>query len=259
MPFPANGDNLVLGRGSLLLDRLASGVPTGLRFMGTAEAVARSMEDEKLEFRSSTQAGRPVIREVTQERTIEVLATLNEYQFENLALSFMGDLVDVAQSSATGSTVEFDSVQPGRYYDVGRRAISAVTVEDDTTPTPVVFDVNDDYTVDAARGLIYIVPGGAITAGTNIVVEFNAAAGNIRRIRGGTRTSIEARLQFISDNASGPNWRYEAWRVSITPEGELGFVTDEFGNFQIRMKVLDDSANHPDEPLDLLEQFTADA
>lgn len=256
MPFPANGDNLVLGRGSLLLDRLEGGLPTGLRFMGTAEAVARSLEDEKIEFRSSTQAGRPVIKEVTQERTIEVLATLNEYQFENLALSFMGDLVTVAQAGATGATIVFEGVKQGRYYDVGQRALSAVSVTDNGS-TPVTYDLTDDYTVDAARGLIYIVPGGDIADDSEIEITFTSAAGSIRRIRGGTRTSIEARLQFISDNASGPNWRYEAWRVSITPEGELGFVTDEFGNFQLRMKVLDDSINHPNEPLDLLEQFTA--
>lgn len=253
--LPANGDNLLLGRGSVLLDRFNNGVATGLRFLGNAEAVSRSMEDDTLEFRSSTQALRPIIKEVTRERTIEYLLTLNEYQMENLALALMGDLVASSLTAATDAEIEFAAVKQGHYYDLGRRSVTAVAVEDDTTPTPVDFDVTDDYTVDAARGLLYIVPGGAITDGTNLVVTFNAAAGALQQLRGGIRTSIEGRFQFWSDNASGPNYRVEAHKVSITPEGELGLITDEFGNFQLRLKVLDDSANHPDAPLDTIEIF----
>lgn len=255
MPFPANGDNLLLGRGSVLLDRFSNGAATGLRFLGNAEAVARSMEDDTLEFRSSTQAARPILKEVTRERTIEYLITLNEYQMENLALSLMGDLVSSSLTAATASEVEFLAVQQGRWYDLGRRSVSAVVVEDDTPVTPVVFDVTDDYTVDAARGLVYIVPGGGIANGENLTITFNAAAGALKQLRGGIRTTIEGRFQFLSDNASGPNYRVEAHRVSVTPEGELGLITDEFGNFQLRLKVLDDSANHPDAPLDVIEIF----
>lgn len=257
--LPANGDNLLLGRGSVLLDRFSNGASTGLRFLGNAEAVSRSMEDDTLEFRSSTQSLRPIIKEVTRERTIEYLITLNEYQMENLALSLMGDLVNSTLIAATASEATFDAVKQGHYYDLGRLTVSAVVVEDDTTPTAVVFGVTDDYTVDAARGLIYIVPGGAITDGTNLVITFNAAAGALQQLRGGIRTSIEGLFQFWSDNASGPNYKVEAHKVSITPEGELGLITDEFGSFQIRLKVLDDSANHPDAPLDTIEIFTATA
>lgn len=252
--LPANGDNLLLGRGSVLLDRFNNGAATGLRFVGNAEAVARSMEDDTLEFRSSTQAARPILKEVTRERTIEYLITLNEYQMENLALSLMGDLVSSSLTAGTGVEAAFAAAQPGRWYDLGRRNVSSVVVTDDQV-TPNTFDLNDDYTVDAARGLIYIVPGGAITAGTNLEVTFNAAAGVLKQLRGGVRTTIEGRFQFWSDNASGPNYRVEAHKVSITPEGELGLITDEFGNFQLRLKVLDDSANHPDAPLDVVEIF----
>lgn len=254
--LPANGDNLLLGRGSVLLDRFSNGAATGLRFLGNAEAVARSMEDDTLTFRSSTQAARPILKEVTRERTIEYLITLNEYQMENLALSLMGDLVASSLTAGTDLTVEHLAVKQGHWYDLGRRSVTNVVVEDDTPVTPVVFDVTDDYTVDAARGLVYIVPGGGIADGENLTITFDAAAGALQQLRGGVRTTIEGHFQFWSDNASGPNYRVEAHKVSITPEGELGLITDEFGNFQLRLKVLDDSANHPDAPLDTIEIFT---
>ncbi|MBP2638790.1 MAG: hypothetical protein H6Q72_4697, partial [Firmicutes bacterium] len=41
----------------------------------------------------------------------------------------------------------------------------------------------------------------------------------------------------------------EFWHVSITPNGDIGMIADDFATFGIDFECLDDSENHPDDPM----------
>lgn len=114
----------------------------------------------------------------------------------------------------------------------------------DLTAGTVVRTVADDYTIeDAARGLIGIVEGGAIDADAPILVSYTyASRAATRKIEGGTLNTQEATIMFAADNAAGPNWDATFFRVSLTPEGPLGLISQEFGTWALTAKLLDDSA-----------------
>lgn len=252
--FAADGDNLVLGRGALLIDRFdANGASTGLRFVGNVSDLRLSTTDELREKYSSVSAGSPLLKRTIARRTIEFIAVCDEFTVENLAIVTMAEQVANNQASATTQVVPINDVLQGRWYDVGRKNLTTPVFRH-SSDTPI-YVANTDYIVDAANGFVYIVPGGGIADGTDI--EFSGGWGvtTITRLRGGKASTVNGRMVFQSDNASGPNYRLEAWRVSITPDGETGLISDDFGNFTIRIAVESDGVNHPNEPNYVLDVY----
>lgn len=245
--FEGSGDNLVLGRGALLLDRFdANGASTGLRFIGNVSDLRLSTSDELREKYSSVSRGSPLLKRTIARRTIEFVAVCDEFALDNLALIAMAEKVTANQTIGAAQQVAMNDVLQGRWYDVGRRNLTTPVIRG-VADTPV-YTAGTDYLLDAENGLVYIIPGGGIADGTDIEFFGGWAATTITRLRGGKESTIRARMLFQSDNASGPNYRVEAWRVSITPDGEMGFISDDFGNFTLRLAVEADTAGHPNEP-----------
>jgi hypothetical protein len=137
-------------------------------------------------------------------------------------------------------------VNPGRWYSIaGKYSVSNVVVK----VAAATKTLNTDYKLDDTNGLIYVMPSpGTIVALDDLAVTYDQAAKTIKQVSGGTESQINAYLMFQSDNANGPNYRLEAWNVSITPDGDLGFISDEFGTFNLRMAVQNDAANNPNFP-----------
>lgn len=236
-----------------MLDRYVNGVKTnGLRFVGNVTELRLTTTDEIREKFSSSEASSPLLKRVVSRRTVEFTAVMDEFTMENLSLAMMGTAPASAAQSVTAVTdMSIQAVQQGMYYDLGSRNIAAVVVT--TDPAGTTYVLNTDYTVDLVTGLLYIVPGGGIADDEDILVDFTrATATTITTIEGGASSLVEAYLHFESDNATGPNYRVKAERVSITPDGDLGFISDDFGNFTIKMAVQKTAT----EPLYLLEQVS---
>jgi hypothetical protein len=242
--FGANGGNLLLGRGALMLDRLTSaGVKTGLRFVGNVQSLALTTTDETIEKFSSVERGAPLLKRVTNKRTIEIVAGLDEFDVDNLALGMMGSVPSsAAQSALTAQTTTLVDVQLGRWYSIASKYNLSNVVVKVAAATKAL---GTDYKLDVENGLIYVVPTGTIVALDDLAITYDQAAKTIKQISGGSEAAINAYLMFQSDNASGPNYRLEAWSVSITPDGDLGFISDDFGTFNLRMAVQNDAANNP--------------
>lgn len=257
MPETANGANLLLGKGKVYFDRFTSaGVATGERFLGNCEKVEITTTDELREKHSSAEAASPLLKSVNVRRTTELSIQLGEFTKENVALALMGEVSALAQTAGGPvSAQEIEGVQQGCYYPVGKRKIKSVTVTGPSgTPT---YDVDDDYTVDAVSGRIYIVEGGAITSGSDIEVTYSYDADSSPYVKGGVTNVIEGMLRFIGDPAAGPALEVEIWKVSITPDGAIALISDDFADFPLKGKVLADSVNHPDEPYYRVIQVSA--
>jgi hypothetical protein len=236
-----------------MLDRYVNGVKTnGLRFVGNVTELRLTTTDELREKYSSSEASSPLLKRVVSRRTVEFTAVLDEFTMENLSLAMMGTAPSSAVQANTAVTDDdLGEVQQGRYYDLGNRNIASFVLEE--TGTSDAFTVGDDYTVDLVTGLLYIVPGGGIADGTEVQATYTRATETtITTIEGGAASTIEAYLHFESDNATGPNYRLKSERVSITPDGDLGFISDDFGNFTIRLAA----QKTPNAPLYVLEQVS---
>lgn len=252
--FAANGDKLVLGRGAVHFDRFTgAGASTGLRLLGNVEEMTISTTDETVDKYSSVEANSPLLASVPVRRTVELVLTLSEWQAANLALALMGNEATVAQSSGTAATVTLADVKKGRAYEIGAYRVTNVVVKVGASTKTL----NTDYTLDATFGVITILASGGILDDDDVVVTYDKPAKTISKVQGGAAGAIKGALRFYSDNLSGPNYRLAVWKCSVIPEGETGFISDEFGNYQLRLKVLDDSVNHPGEGLYTLEEVPA--
>ena len=252
MPINADPTQLLLGRGKLYFDRFdANGNPTGLRFMGEADKLEINPSAQTKDYFTMSRAASTKLAQNITQQTHEVDVQLREYQPANLAIALLGDAIVLTQEQtvvAQGAEQLSAKALPGCVYQTKFRNISAVTAESGATPLVL----GTDYEVlDATLGLIHVLPGTQVLDGTKpLSVGYTAAAINgATQIQGGTDSKIEGKLVFVGDPANGPSYDAEIWRVRFQPSGALALITDDYSNIPLKGEAMDDSANHPAQPL----------
>lgn len=255
----AQGDKVLLGRGKLYFDRFTSaGVTTGLRFLGTCEKLELTTSDEIAKVYDYSRADAPLLDQALTRREVSLAITLKEFTKENLALVLMGEESAFTQTSTPVVDESLTtSVKKGRVYKTAGRRIGTVTVKKSPSTTLVL---GTDYDIaDAELGLIHIREGSVtVTDGDTILASYTPAAiaaPGINRVQAAKTSTIQGKLVFVGDPSRGVQWDLEAWKLSITPTGALGFITQaEYGAFELAATVLSDEANHPTEPYYRLTQ-----
>lgn len=256
MTFPARGQNVKLGKGSMMLAILDdNGDENGMDFTGNAQSVTISTDITNVELYSNTQkTGNLVARNRTR-IAYTIAAVLNEMTVENLKLWFLGEGVTQQQALASSQSVTLNAAALGKYYEVGARRITNVTVQDGSDPGVL----NVDYELNSEYGIIYLKPESVVLGdGHDIVVMFDKPALDIQTIRIGKASSQLARMLYLSDDANSAGVaskdRLEVWKVDVAPDGDLNLISDDYGTFTLTMPVLSDETNHPDDPYGKLER-----
>jgi len=247
MSETVNGNNILLGRGKIYFDRFdSSGARTGELFLGNCPTFEITPTSEDIKKYSSANKSADLIASDVLRTTLALRIVGDEFSKENLAMVLFGDTGTISQTGSTVTAETISGVLQGRYYALSMRQVSLVTVTG-TGGTPT-YDENDDYTVDAVTGRIYIVEGGAIADGTEIEVDFTYGTIALPTVQGMTQTSIKGYLRFIGDPARGPKYECEIWRASIRADGAIGFISDEYASFTLTGDIESDAVNHPNEP-----------
>lgn len=249
----ASAANVLLGRGQLYFDRFTSGgASQGLRFLGTCSKLAITTSDEKAKVYNYSRDDAPLLDEALTRREVSLALTLQEFSMENLALALMGDEALFTQT-ATPVTDEVvtTSVKKGRTYQVIGRRIGSVTVE--KAPSTALVLGTDYDIADAELGLIHIREGSVtVVDGDTIQVTYTPAAiasPGIGRVLGAMASRIIGKLVFVGDPAAGVAYDLEVWKLSLTPTGEVGLITEtEYGSFELNGLVLSDETGHPTYP-----------
>lgn len=243
--------NYVLGRGKVYFDRFAAGTKnkTGERFFGNVPEITYNTESEVLDHFASTSG----IRQKDDQAILEITRTLSfvadDITIENMALFFLADSSSQVQASAVGEVSTYATVVEGYYYQLGVetgnptgvRNVSNVVVEPAAGGTPYV--LTTDYTVDAALGRIYIVPGGGIIEANGIEVTYDVAAATRDQVITAGNTLIEGCLRYISDNPKGEQRDLFLPYVQLRPNGDFSLIGDEWMQlpFTGEVLVLDDN------------------
>lgn len=243
--FTPSSDNLLLGSGALYFDRFENGQKTGEIHFGNVTAFSISTSDEVKEKYQSMDKTRGLYKAVTTKRNITLKVTGDEFSPDNIALNVMGDQGVLTQTAGTVTAETVTSAsKKGRYYPLAHRNVSDVVVK--VGAATKVAGV--DYAVDAKSGRIHILPTGSIADGSTVVADYDHASLTVNTINGGTAGLIEAFIRFVGDPASGQAYECQVWAVQLTPDGELGFISDDFGNWSLTGKVLNKAGEHPDAP-----------
>lgn len=238
-----------LGRGKLYVDRWdSSGVSTGERFVGNASVYEpQAPDDEVVEIYDYAEATTPLIDKQVTRRKMAMNATLHEFSAKNVALALFGT-VSALEQSASSAVDEAPVPWQGTYMKLEFSQVSSVVITG-TGGTPTYVE-NTDYSVDAVSGRIYIfttAEGGSITDELVLEVSYDYAADASATILAGMSTTIEGLLRFIGEPKQGPTYELVVWHFSLSTEGALAMISDEYGEMSLTFEVLADTANHPTE------------
>lgn len=245
-----NSLNLTLGKGKLYFGEFASGTqtPKGERFIGNCLTIAINAEVEELDHISSTDGRKKkdfsAVTGVDRKGNI----VTDNMGLDNVGVYALGLVETVTVTSATGSTSVFTGVSPGLGYQLGvttakpegvRKVASVVVTNGLAGLSAVTYAVNTDYTVDADRGRITVVAGGAIAEASNLSVTYNVTAHTVRRVVAGG-TQKEGSLRFISANPDGPVTDYFFPWVKLGPNGDLNLISEsEWATIPLSIEVFE--------------------
>jgi hypothetical protein len=257
-----NAANLLVGAGRAFFARTdaTTGIETtGLRFLGDcSELRITPAEDEVREHYSSAEAARPLMKRVPIRRKVTFNLKLHEFSIENLALALMGDQSEYTQAN-TPIVDEILSTAPivgAHYGPTAKRAIGTITVKRGATTIP-----SGEYDlVDAEAGIIFLHNVAATFTGAtgNLTISYTPTAivtGSGRaQVAGGKSTTVEGRLFYLPDPTTGPKTEISVWHISMSPEGDIGLIADDFGEVTVKGEVLTDATNHPAAPYYLVTQ-----
>jgi len=241
----ANTLDYNIGRGKVYFATIDSttGVPGAFRFLGNAPEFSVSMESETLEHQSSQTGLKVTDKEVTISQKATLSLTLDEINFDNMALFFSGETAAHANTAATAGITGSSNVtvtDGGRWYDLYQNAggapasnASANRIYDCGTISVSGSVAGTDFIADQVMGRIFIIAGGNLDTPGTIDVDIAANAGadtTPDEMRGLTSTTVSGALKFISENPADSDHQteYEFHQVSLKAEGDFGLISDEY-------------------------------
>lgn len=251
--IPANAQNLKVGKGMVVLadwadvstppDAGFDGVP-----IGNCESVVYDPGDiQTLEKYSSTQAAAPLLDKRVTRQNPSFVVQCDEHTYQNLARYFLGALSSSVQNAVGDTAKIFQDVLEGGVYDLGKFNTTIVSVVADGTQ-PLVIDV--DYRHYGERGRIEFIKGGYVTTGMDVTVHFTATARTIEKIAGASNLNKFTRVTVFSDDVNQDGITAKGvvtgYKAQIAPEGQYPFVSDQYGQYSLRLALLQDTA-HPTE------------
>lgn len=234
-----SSDNLLLGSGALYCGLYEAGQLTGEFHFGNVTVFGISTDDEVKEKYGAIDKSRGLLKAVTTKRTVTLKITGDYFSPENLMLNTMGALGTFTQTAGTKASLTITtSAKHGRFYPLAHRNVSNVVIK--SGATTLVAD--QDYSVDAVSGRIFIAPTGSVTEGSTLTADYSYSTVTASTVEGGKAGLIEAFIRFVGDPAAGPAYEVQVFKVQLTPDGELGFISDDFGSWSLTGKVLADAS-----------------
>jgi hypothetical protein len=117
-----------------------------------------------------------------------------------------------------------------------------------------------DYKLNTEFGIFQVLEGAThVEEGDDIHYSVEQPELEITQIRVNRKASQQARLLYLADDANtlgkSAKDRLEVWRVNVAPDGDLNLISDEHGAFSLTMAIVDDSANHPNDPYGTLDRI----
>ena len=222
-----------LGSGDLYYNRVVAGVDQGWLRFGNATKM-EIKENAELKERISRQKNSygQVLDSVAIKQPAEISVSLDDLDKDNLALVFLGDVVDAAVTGAS-ATAESQTANIGRALKTDFRQISAIVIQDVTDTTTYVLDT--DYTVDSAElGLITPLAGGAITEGDVLHIDYTYGSVAGDKVQGGTNSSVKVALMLDGENfADQSKVLVNVWESVLTPQTGVDFLSEDFTTLEL--------------------------
>jgi hypothetical protein len=174
---------------------------------------------------------------------------MSEFSAYNAAIVLMGTLQETYSQAATAVVGEplTTSAVKGAYYKFAKLGPhTSITIKQ----AAATLVLNTDYEVtDPDLGIIHLLESSVtVTNGSTITADYTPtayAAGAVPEVLAGESSTVEGSFLFVGDPSTGPRMMVEVWKVSFTPDGAFGLISDEFADVGMQGSVLADPTNHP--------------
>jgi len=253
----------MLGKGSILLDIVdVNGLATGLRHLGNCTKFELDMKDDIAELYQSLNKNVTLIATAVKKRQPKISITGTDFSSDHMAITAMSSgktTLAVTVATVTAETL----VTMAQVPNAKSRFFKTAVPNYDPTGTPPVLTQNaltlvagTDYTLaDPVTGLIYFPVGSGIDGTHAITITYHTLLGNFDQVAGATVPHQQGHLVFVPDPVDGQKIGVDIWRVNLNPNGNVGLIADDYGNWTLDGQILDDTANHPNSPFFLYTFF----
>ena len=251
-----------IGRGKSYFDKFLPNTnrKTGEMYFGNGPEFTITTDTENLDHYASDYGLRVKDASVLLEAGMTGTFTCDNIAAENLALWFLGDLVNLTLTDQTGAKEVFKPVMRGKYYQIGAtddtptgvfnidNVVIGVADGDadivpgvgdiSTLPGVTVVTATTNYELDLATGRIYIEPDSPDFAGNKqMIVQCDVAAQNRNMVIGKTN-QIYGALRYIADNPVGTNKNYYFPKVALRPDGDYALKGDDWNVMSFSFEAL---------------------
>lgn len=225
MGLNAERNNHVIGRGDIFFAELKDdGTLGGERLLGNTPNFAIQVSSESVKHYSSARGMRVQDRDVPIQTDYGATFTSDDVNPKNLAALFLGTVSEVAMTALAAQTETFEGTEQGLYYQVGKTASNPAGLQQITITSVKVAAatkvLGTDYTKDEALGRIYIIPGGGIADGDDVIVEYDRLASNQERVASGANV-VRGALRFVAYNPEGDDTDYYIEDAKLSPNGDV--------------------------------------
>ncbi|MDT0635101.1 hypothetical protein [Spectribacter hydrogenoxidans] len=224
-------NNIVLGAGYLYLDKFDSdGNRTGERYLGDTPGFEIDVQSTQVEVFGSDAPIAEKIRDIATQVNRTANITCRNISSDNLALFLIGEATSIDQGN-TAVTDERITAKTGQWYQLGQtdtdpvgvRDVSSVSVTIDPDGAATSATVDDDYTVEAETGRLYIVPGGAISDDDEIGVDYTPGDVEFSQVATDNLGAKEGAIRFVAANTEGDNRDAYLPSVTVRPNGAMAW------------------------------------
>ena len=250
-PTPSSA-NVLLGRGQVMFSRFDANGVFNEQFvsLGNCDSFAISVTPDITEMVDYTQQTSAIYASASKKTTIELKISGFEINTKNMALLVLGTASSYTQAAHTAAA-QSETLVPagvtgilGSFFRSPFRKVSATTLVQGAN----TLVLGTDYEIfDANAGVFHILPNGVtVVDSTAITYNYTAAA-----MSGGTAADlvlaattaiIKGSLMYLPNNPAGPQSEVRVWNVALSPDGDIGLISDDFLKWSMKGTLYSDAA-----------------
>ena len=248
-------DQYAVAKGSLFVAPYLNGVLQAYRFLGNAPTVTLTPSTTTLDHVSSVSGLNLKDRSLTLTNDLAVAFTVDNMSAENKALWVGSSGVQTQTITAqTAQTLTIANPVLGGVYLFGVSPVVPAGVKDVTVASVTQgggpLAAGTDYSVNGRTGMLGILPGGTVVAGTPITVSWSSTAATRTVINNQAMIpTVAMRFESLNPDTGLGNNNEEHFLpyVTLRPTGDLPLVSDIWQSIGFTGEVLQrsDIAGNP--------------
>jgi hypothetical protein len=245
----------MLGKGSVLLDLLdANGLSTGLRHLGNCTKFELDVKDDEAELYQSINSVPSPIASTVKKRDVTLSITGTDFSSDHMSVVMMASGKTTVATGAVPVAVVAEplasatAIKKGRFFRTAGRYLDPATIVVHQNAAALV--AGTDYVVsDSVKGVIFFPTTSTVDDTKAVTIDYTQVASkSVDTVAAATVPVIKGRLVYLGDPSDGQKIDVDVWTVNLRPNGQLGLIADDYGNWTLDGIVLKDDVNHPASP-----------